>query len=315
MSKENNTVETAEEELDAILPEGWSGSDGADIFDPDTWGSDEPDADAQEDDTDEGEGNSAEGDDEQTRTTEEDVEPQTATSEDDNDPTTVIVDEEENKLRFRINADHVEREIALDPADLPTVYQKSLVLDRYQQRVADLEKELSRWDNIAAGLKFENRDALHTSLFEGAVQDFIAEHPSVPEEMARDYITRQFAAAAPAPKQEPAQEAKPAGERDFKQEVAELFRAYPSARTERIPDEVTTDALTMSKPLVQAYADWKARTASAKATRTERENKILKQNQAAAARAPVSKVTGGGITDNKPIDDFLRGFEEDSAWT
>lgn len=315
MSEFENTVGTTEDEYDELLPEGWSGSDDANIFDPSTWGETDTAADAQEDGDGQDEGNFVEGEDDQTRTTEEDDEPQTEPSEEIDDPTTVMVDEENNKLRFQASIDHVTQEIELDPADLPAVYQKSLVLDRYQTRIKELEDELARWDSLAAGLKYENRTALHDGLFEGAVQDFIAEHPSVPEEMARDYITRQFG-AAPAPvKQEPPKEQSAGeGERNFKQEVADLFRAYPAARTERIPEEVINDALSMNKPLVQAYADWKARTASAKATRAERENKILKQNQAAAARAPVSRVTGGGKTDTRPVDDFLRGFEEDSAW-
>jgi len=312
MSEFENTVETLEDRDDEFLPEGWSGTENEDFFDPSTWGTGDTTADAQEDSEEQEEGNPEENADDQTRTTDEDAELQTEPSDDLDDPTTVLVDEENNMLRFRANIDHVPQDIELDPADLPTVYQKSLVLDRYQKRVADLEAELATWDSLAAGLKYANRTELHEGLFEGAVQDFIAEHPSVPEEMARDYITRQFN-VTPAPKQEEKTEQNESG-RDFKQEVADLFRAYPGARNERIPDEVTNDALSLNKPLVQAYADWKARTASAKATRAERENKILKQNQAAAARAPVSKVTGGGKTDTRPVDDFLRGFEDDSAW-
>lgn len=313
MSEKENTVETTEEEMDAILPDGWNDVEGADIFDPSTWGGDDTAADAQEDDEATDEGNPEEETEDQTRTTEEETGSQTEPSYEIDDPTTVVIDEENNKLVFQANIDHVPQNIALDPADLPAIYQKSLVLDRYQKRATDAEAELARWDKLAAGLKYENRAALLEGLFEGAVQDFIAEHPSVPEEMARDYISRQFD-VAPAPAKAEEQETPTSGDRDFKQEVAELFRAYPNARTERIPDEVTNDALSMNKPLVQAYADWKARTASAKATRAERENKILKHNQAAAARAPVSKVTGGGKTDTRPVDDFLRGFEDDSAW-
>ena len=314
MSDYTNTAGTTEEEFDALMPEGWSDIEGADIFDPATWGGTDTAADAQKDDEAEDAGNSAEETDDQTRTTEEEPDSQTEPSEELDDPTTVLVDEENNKLKFLANIDHVSREVELDPADLPAVYQKSLVLDRYQQRVTELEAELSKWDQLAAGLKYESRNALHEGLFEGAVQDFIAEHPSVPEEMARDYISRQFGTLPTKQEPEPEPEQKSEGSRDFKQEVADLFRMYPNARTERIPEEVTNDALSMNKPLVQAYADWKARTASAKATRAERENKILKQNQAAAARAPVSKVTGGGKTDTRPVDDFLRGFEDDNAW-
>ena len=314
MSRANNPIGTAEEEFDELLPEGWSGSDDADIFDPATWGGSQSDADAQSDDYDQEEGNSAEETDDQTRATEEDTDSQTGPDEDEEVPATDDTDNA-GKLRFTATVDHLQREVELDPADLPAIYEKSTAVDRYKARISALEAELKKWDSLATGLKYENRDALRTGLFEAQVQDFIAEHPSVPEEMARDYITRQLGAIQAKPAtQEPEQQNAQAQSRDFKQEVSDLFSAFPAARTEVIPDEVTTEAISKNVPLVQAYANWKAKTASATASRVQRENKILKQNQAAAARAPVSKVTGGGKTDTQPIDDFLRGFEEDSAW-
>ena len=310
MSKENNPIETMNEDYDAILPEGWSGNDDADIFDPATWGLTEALADAQGNTEDQAEGDTMEDAEDQTRATEEGEASETGTDEEDNVPATDN-ESSDGKLRFTATVDHVQREVELDPASLPEIYEKSTAVDRYKSRIAALEEELAGWDKLAAGLKYDNRAALHDGLFEASVQDFIAEHPSIPEEMARDYVSRQFdykPSAKPA-EAEPEQKG-----RDFKQEVSDLFAAFPAARTEQIPDEVTTEAVSKGTPLVQAYANWKARTASAKATQAERENKILKQNQAAAARAPVSKVTGGGKTDTKPVDDFLRGFEEDSAW-
>lgn len=312
MSNANIPIGYAEEEYDEILPEGWSGSDDANIFDPATWDGAQSEADAQNDDADQDAGNSAEETDAQTRATEEDADSQTGTDEDKEVPAT---DDSVNdgKLRFTATVDHVQRDIELDPADLPSIYEKSTAVDRYKSRISTLEAELKKWDSLATGLKYENRDALRTGLFEAQVQDFIAEHPSVPEEMARDYITRQLGADQAQPATQEPEQTKPEG-RDFRQEVSDLFSAFPQARTEVIPDEVTAEAIGKNVPLVQAYASWKAKTATATASRVQRENKILKQNQAAAARAPVSKVTGGGKTDTRPVDDFLRGFEEDSAW-
>ena len=311
MSENNTPNVTAEDEFDAILPDGWSGAEGADIFDPRTWGGSDTGADESEDSDADGDGNFAEEADDDTPTTGEDADSQDGTEEEDGAPTTGE-DNSDGKLRFQATVDHVTKDVELDPADLPSIYQKAQVFDRYQQRVNELEAEQASWDRVAAGLQFENRQALLDGLIENAVQDYISEHPSVPEEMARDFIMRKFEKVQTAT---PAKEAaEPKGQRDFKAEVAELFRAHPEARTEQIPTEVTNDAISNGKPLVQAYADWKARTASAKATRAERENKILKHNQAAAARAPVKKTTGGGATDNKPSDPFLDGFNNDDAW-
>ena len=49
----------------------------------------------------------------------------------------------------------------------------------------------------------------------------------------------------------------------------------------------------------------------AEADKLRRENRILKQNEASAKQAPVKGVRGGGATDTKPEDDFLRGFNSD----
>lgn len=310
MSNENNTVGTPEDDYDVLLPEGWSGDENADFFDLSTWGSSGTTADAQEDGESEEEGNSEEETDGQTRTTEEDTDSQTEPSEDDEDPTTVIVDDENNLLKFRANIDHVTQSVELDPADLPIIYQKSVALDRYQNRVRELEAELAEWDKLATGLKYENRAALQESIFEGAVQDYLHEHPAVEEGMARDYLSRQFGKD---PKPAEQETVPPDSRRDFTKEVAELFTAFPMARVEGVPEEVSKAAIAQDKPLVQAYAEWRAKAASAEANRAKRENKILKQNQAAAAKAPVSKVTGGGKTDTSPVDDFLRGFNDD-AW-
>jgi len=311
MSEDKEKVVPMEDEDDDFLPEGWTGSDDEDFFDPSTWGAKDGAADAQDDSSDEGEGNS-DGGDEDSPTTGDDDTDTTDTEDEDEDPTTDDDDSTDGKLHFTAVVDHVTQDVELDPADLPAVYQKSLMLDRYQKRISDMEAELAKWDSLAAGLKYEDRTALHDGLFEAAVQDFVAEHPSVPEEMARDFVTRQFGAKQPTKQQAPAEESKPT--RDFQQEVSDLFRAFPDARNEKIPDEVTNSAISRNIPLLQAYSEWKAKTASATASRVQRENKILKQNQAAAKRAPVSRVTGGGNTNTSPDDPFLKGFNEDSAW-
>jgi hypothetical protein len=318
MSEKPETIETAEEEFDAIMPDGWTGADGADIFDPATWGSAESSADASDAEPAEGDGNSTGGTEARTRTTEESEDPQISAAED-SAPTTGGEPNADNVLRFQADVDHVRRDVELNIADLPTVYQKSLALDRYQKRASEQETDLAKWDALASGLNFENREALYNGLIENAVQDYIAEHPSIPEEMARDFVMRRFQSSAK-PEKKPAEpsaaevQAQPQTTRDYRQEVADLFRAYPGARAEKIPDEVTNAAIRENKPLVQAYADWKAKSASAEAARAARENKILKQNQAAAAKAPVRKVTGGGGTSTSPDDDFLKGFNDDSAW-
>ena len=308
MSNENNTennmVKTADDDFDSILPEGWGGVEGEDIFDPNTWVGFEPDG-AEETTGEEGE-NAEEKD--GSPTTESTDDSTTDAEYGEGDPTK-DADADDGKLHFRVSIDHKEQDIALDPTELPTLYQKAQVLDRYQTRVRELEAELGRFDKIAKGLNYADRSAMHDGIIDNIVQTYMDEHPGVPDDMARDYVTRKFALE----KTPAAEDAKPAEEsgRDYRAEVAELFRAFPDARNERIPDEVTNDAIATGKPLIQVYMDYKLKQTSAKAKTAEKENKILRQNAAAAQKAPVRRSTGGGQTDTKPADPFLEGFNSD----
>lgn len=309
MSKEPETVETVEDDYPEILPEGWSGAEGEDIFDPSTWGGDDS-ADGQDDEAD-GTEDETEGDD-SSRTTEDEEEPETGAEEDGENSTTVL-NADDGKLHFTVSIDHKDENIILDPTELPAVYQKARVLDRYQSRVKELEAELSRYDRIAKGLNYADRNAMHDGIIDNIVQDYQSEHPGVPDDMARDYVVRKFGLEKnPAP----AEDAKPGAEvgRDYRAEVTELFQAYPEARNERIPDEVTNTAVSSGKPLLQVYMDWKLKQTSAKAKAAEKENKVLKQNAAAARKAPVRRSTGGGKTDTTPSDAFLDGFNSDDNW-
>lgn len=325
MNNEQNPVYT--EEFEELLPDGWTGADSADIFDPATWGS-AADADAQtaEQTSDAGEsfGESAEED----LATALEAGNQAGET-DENSPATAEETPVSEKLKFRVTIDHNDQDVELDPSELPSLYEKASALDRYKQRMAALEQErnslnerlsglegvdeeLAEWDAIAAGLKYDDRNALRKSVIENAVQNYIEEHPGVPEDMARDYITRRFAPQKPVKKEAPAPQQAPS--RDFKQEVADLFAAHPEARGTQLDQSIIDEVINNGKPLVQAYAEWAAKKAEAEARTAKSENKILKQNQAAAARAPVTKVTGGGRTDTSPEDDFLRGFNADSEW-
>ena len=306
MNDNTNTVETASNDFPALLPDGWSGAEGEDIFNPATWGPTEL-PDGAEDEPDTEEEDAEEG--EETPTTEDPDDPSGTGAGDDEGGPTTATDSEDGKLHFTANIDHKEESVALDPAELPTIYQKAQALDRYQTRVRELEAELGRFDKIAKGLNYADRRAMHDGIIDNIVQDYLAAHQGVPEDMARDYVTRKFELE----KLPAAEDAKPAEEsgRDYRAEVAELFRAFPDARNERIPDEVTNNAIASGRPLLQAYMDYKLKQTSAKAKTAEKENKILRQNAAAAQKAPVRRSTGGGKTDTKPSDPFIDGFNSD----
>lgn len=323
MSEINEAVNTGTEELEAIMPVGWT--DGSDIFDPKTWGSDAT-ADAQGDSTEAFGENGAEDLESLFRAIGQAKEEEEETATDESTEEVPATDEPEvpapsNKLRFQAKVDHEARDVELNPEDLPSIYEQSQALPRYKERLRAAEAELAEWDSVAKQLKYDDRKAFRTGVIENAVQNYLEEHPNVPEDMARDYLMGRFNAAvkqeSPAVDQptepEPAQvTAPPAPARDFKSEVAELFSRFPEARNAALPDEVTVAAVTQNKPLIQAYSEYAARKATADANAVRQENKILKQNQASAAKAPVSGVSRGGGTDNRPEDPFLKGFNEDT---
>lgn len=99
----------------------------------------------------------------------------------------------------------------------------------------------------------------------------------------------------------------------FHEEIASLLEQYPDlrekiAKGEGLPGEVIADCLKNGTALRAAYAEYEAKRARAEAEQMRRENEILKQNSAAAAKAPVKgTATGCGVkTEGK--DAFLEGL-------
>lgn len=87
-------------------------------------------------------------------------------------------------------------------------------------------------------------------------------------------------------------------ERNFEQEVRQLYEQRPELREKTLPDEVVK-ACVDGKNLTEAYGDYV-------------NEKAEKQNVSAARRAPVKGVTKGGSVSTQPEDAFLRGFN--SGW-
>ena len=100
-------------------------------------------------------------------------------------------------------------------------------------------------------------------------------------------------------------------ERDFVKEAGDLIAVRPELRGKNLPEEVTNDAITNGKSLLRAYLEYEAKQRTAENDTLRKENKILKQNAEAASRAPVTGTSGGGATNTKADDPFLKGFNED----
>lgn len=93
--------------------------------------------------------------------------------------------------------------------------------------------------------------------------------------------------------------------RDFKAEVEQLKALFPEVK--EIPDEVAC-AAAKGVPLLSAYLALRDKQSAQTAAALKKENQILRQNAASAAKAPVRGVSGGGAV-QKPVDPALKGFD------
>ncbi len=335
---DNKHLEPAEMEDAAILPDGWA--EDTDYFDSSTWGS---------------EGNAAKEDDffadvldddpreEPSAGTQTDAEPTTAQAfgavqtdeagtpaDVDTPPTTegepAAAEPVSNKLRFKARVDHEDTDVEIDESDLPAIYQKSTVTDRYQKRLAEVSPTMERLERMAKNNGYDTveamLDAQESYDRETAVEKLVGE--GTPRVIAEDYYDRTHGKSAQA--QTAPEETGSAAEaiankvdaqtnnppaRDFAAEVQQLWAMRPDLKGTTIPSEVAK-AAAEGQNLSLAYFAYEAKQAKATAEQLRQENNTYKQNAATAAKAPVKGVSGGGATDTKPEDSFITGFN--SVW-
>lgn len=331
MSENLNVENTVVEDADTILPDGWT--DGADFFNPETWGST---------------GTAAKEDDffadvldepvEGSEVTEEQTgtEPTTATetgdanfgepttAEETTPPTTEVEAPvaEPNKLRFTARVDHEDTDVELDESELPTVWQKATATDRYQRKLAEVNPIMERLERMAKANGYDTAvamlDAQEAYDRDNAIEQLMKE--GTPRAIAEDYVSRKFGNPSPAQTPEKAAETVEAKAetqpnnppaRDFTAEVNELWTMRPDLKGKTLPSEVARAAVN-GQNLTLAYFAYEAKQAQETAEQLRQENNTYRQNAATAAKAPVKGVSGGGATDTKPADPGLAGF--DSTW-
>lgn len=219
-------------------------------------------------------------------------------------------------LKVRFN--HEDRELSMDEA---TVYaQKGMNYDRIEQRSKEQEARLSKYENMAKMFGFENAEAMMTQAKDNYVnvkiQELVDQGNS--EAMARFLVQQEMkeqnanAQAAPV-----TQEKEPPVLRgvspEVKEEIKEFAAAYPDVT--KIPPEVFK-MHTEGVRLKTAYAIWDKQNTIDKVQAEKQaalnELAILKQNQAAAAKGPVTGTVGiAPPAKDEPEDPFLKGFNLD----
>jgi len=193
------------------------------------------------------------------------------------------------KLKLKVN--HAEEEIdvdAMSDEDLVALLQKGRAFDQRMEADNKQKYRQAYQEQLDAGMTEEVASLIARDRVGGKSYP-LTDEPEAPAEV------------------KPAESAPAAPVRDIRAETQQLQALYPDLK--EIPDEVVR---TYAKgiPLLNAYLAYRDQQSAKTAASLHRENQVLKQNAASAAKAPVRGVSGGGVAPKK-VDNFLAGFDSD----
>lgn len=296
---EQNMAAIPEEE-DVMLPDGYGTGD--DFF-ADEWTG--QDADAQPEPEQEDEPEELKEDAPTTEQTEEDHEAQ--------EPEAETPEDAPRRLRFKARVDREDMDVDIGEDEVPALYQLAKAGERWKAKNDTMRQQVEHYEQIAKGMGYATVDEMIQKTAEGykaaKVQELMEQ--GTPQTIAEDYVDRMMQReAAKAPDPEPEEPTPESHERNIQAEAQELIVARPDLKTRQLPMEVV-EAWRNGENLLNAYNRYEARQKEAENQKLKKENNILKQNAAAAAKAPVKGVTGGAPTDTEPEDPFLKGFDSD----
>ena len=296
---EQNMAAIPEEE-DVMMPDGYGTGD--DFF-ADEWTG--QDADAQPEPEQEPEPEKPKEDAPTTEQPEEDHEVQ--------EPEAETPEDAPRRLRFKARVDREDMDVDIGEDEVPALYQLAKAGERWKAKNDTMRQQVEHYEQMAKGMGYATVDEMIQKTAEGykaaKVQELMEQ--GTPQTIAEDYVDRMMQReAAKAPDPEPEEPTPEAHERNIQAEAQELIVARPDLKTRQLPMEVV-EAWRNGENLLNAYNRYEARQKEAENQKLKRENNILKQNAAAAAKAPVKGVTGGAPTDTEPEDPFLKGFDSD----
>ena len=296
---EQNMAAIPEEE-DVMMPDGYGTGD--DFF-ADEWTG--QDADAQPEPEQEAEPEEPKEDAPTTEQTEEDHEAQ--------EPEAETPGDAPRRLRFKARVDREDMDVDIGEDEVPALYQLAKAGERWKAKNDTMRQQVEHYEQMAKGMGYATVDEMIQKTAEGykaaKVQELMEQ--GTPQTIAEDYVDRMMQReAAKAPDPEPEEPTPEAHERNIQAEAQELIVARPDLKTRQLPMEVV-EAWRNGENLLNAYNRYEARQKEAENQKLKKENNILKQNAAAAAKAPVKGVTGGAPTDTEPEDPFLKGFDSD----
>lgn len=298
MSEEVKTTYDMEEE-DPILPSGWK--EGDDFFQSDTWTGDTDSADEPGTDSDPSDDDAEDNPGDDPDPTKADNDPENSQNADD-DPKETQPDgggdrKEDSSKTYRLRVNHQDREVTLSEDEVIARLQKSYAWDQMQEQKTRAKYKATYQEQIDAGLtpaaaRLVAQNECGGKSYEiGEDGEIVDPDPeSKPEE-----TTEKPPAAAPSTQDLAAQI----------EQVKAIFGDFAE-----VPEEVAR-AVSRGADLFTAYTAYRLKESSKAAASLKKENEVLKQNAASAARAPVRGVSGGGDTKQKRESDFLKGFNSE----
>ena len=286
-------IPTPEEEDAAFLPDGWQ--EGDDFFaDPSTWsGSSQKTGQSIETQTEE-ESTEDGMETEEVPTTDQTEETADQSAEQEAEEQSGQTEEPAKRSRIlKLKVNHEDQEV-----DIESMTDDELIAALQKSRAFDALKDEQA--------KARYREVYHEQVAEGmtpAAAKLVAANEVGGKNYPLEDTAEPEKPSTPAPTVQ-------APTRDFVQEVQQLKALYPDFK--EMPDEVAKAAANGAN-LLTAYLAYREKQTSKAAASLKKENEVLKQNAASAAKAPVKGVTGGGATNTKPQNNLLKGFEDD-AW-
>ena len=281
-----------EAEDEAFVPDGWS--EGDDFFaDPSTWsGASQESGQTAETQTEE-ESTEVDMETEDAPTTGETEETEGQSAEQETDDSSGQTEQPAKRSRIlKLKVNHSEQEVDVEDMsdeELITALQKSKAFDAMKDEQAKTRYREVYQSQIDAGMTPETAKLVAAS--ESGGKNYPLEDPAEPE------------------KPEPVSAKSAVPTRDPVAEIAQLKVLFPEFK--EMPEEVMT-AYTKGVDLLTAYTAYRSKQSDKAAASLKKENEVLKQNAASAAKAPVRGVTGGGATNTKPQSNLLKGFDDDT---
>ena len=285
-------IPTPEEEDAAFLPDGWQ--EGDDFFaDPSTWsGSSQKTGQSIETQTEE-ESTEDGMETEEVPTTDQTEETADQSAEQEAEEQSGQTEEPAKRSRIlKLKVNHEDQEV-----DIESMTDDELIAALQKSRAFDALKDEQA--------KARYREVYHEQVAEGmtpAAAKLVAANEVGGKNYPLEDTAEPEKPSTPAPTVQ-------APTRDFVQEVQQLKALYPDFK--EMPDEVAKAAANGAN-LLTAYLAYREKQTSKAAASLKKENEVLKQNAASAAKAPVKGVTGGGATNTKPQHKLLDGFDDDT---